>query len=183
MVVVVVVVVVASAIHSSQQQPPGTTTLMSTPVVDPFLPPRSVPSRAHNCTVTIVEHSSNTPDAPHRTWFFALFSHSQTCDIITSTKDSPRQKLQATTLGPEFDPCRPVLPGTVAARFLCAACCSDAGLIGGNDGADMGVGELAGKDSVAICGSSGSPYISGCISAEASSVDGLDDHVDDDDGG
>jgi hypothetical protein len=47
----------------------------------------------------------------------------------------------------------------------------------------MGVGELAGNDSVAMCGSSGSPYISWCISAEGSSVGGLDDHVEDDDGG
>jgi hypothetical protein len=50
-----------------------------------------------------------------------------------------------------------LFPGTVAARFLCAACCSEAGLIGARVGADIGIGvegEGSGKDSVAIWGNS-----------------------------
>lgn len=65
----------------------------------------------------------------------------------------PRQKLHATTFGPDVDGWRVLLPGTVAARFLWAACWSEAGLMGGNDGADMGTGvegEGSGKESVAM---------------------------------
>jgi hypothetical protein len=89
-----VVVVVVSANHAIQQQPPVMMMLMSTPVVGPFSPPRSAPSRAHNCTVTIVEHSSNTPDERHRTWSFALYCIVVRCETrndditakLTSTK-------------------------------------------------------------------------------------------------
>lgn len=69
-----------------------------------------------------------------------------------------RQELQATTFGPEPEPLPLVFPGTVAALFLSAAWCSEAGLRGGNEGADIGPGvdgdDLSGRDSVAICGSS-----------------------------
>lgn len=72
---------------------------------------------------------------------------------------APRHELQATTFGPDPEP-RPllVLPGTVAALFLNAAWCSEAGLMGGNEGADIGAGvdgdDLSGNDNVAIWGKS-----------------------------
>ena len=49
------------------------------------------------------------------------------------------------------------MPGNVAERLLCAACCSEAGLIGGSDGADIGAGvagDGSGNESVAMCGNS-----------------------------
>jgi hypothetical protein len=65
--------------------------------------------------------------------------------------------LHATTFGPEPDEGLPVLPGRVAERLLCAACCSEAGLIGGSEGADIGAGvagEGSGRERVAMCGNS-----------------------------
>lgn len=76
---------------------------------------------------------------------------------IYNIKKLPRQKLQATTFGPELAACRLLFPGTVAARFLCAACNSDAGRMGGSVGADIGAGvggEGSFNGSVAICGTS-----------------------------
>ena len=52
----------------------------------------------------------------------------------------PRQKLQATTFGPEFVDWRILFPGIVAARLRCAACNSEAGRRGGRVGADIGAG-------------------------------------------
>jgi len=77
----------------------------------------------------------------------------------TEFVDAPRHELQATTLGPDPEPrTLAVLPGTVAALFLSEACWSEAGLMGGNEGADMGAGvdgdDLSGKDRVAMWGRS-----------------------------
>jgi len=58
-------------------------------------------------------------------------------------------------LGPDPEPrALAVLPGIVAALFLSEACWSEAGLMGGNEGADMGPGvdgdDRSGKDKVAM---------------------------------
>ena len=70
--------------------------------------------------------------------------------------NKPRQKLHATTFGPDADIDRLFLPGTVTARFLWATPPAPSVRIGGKDGADIGViGDgsiMAGN--VAICGSS-----------------------------
>jgi hypothetical protein len=75
-------------------------------------------------------------------------------NVINERICIPLQKLHATTFGPELEGWRLLLPGRVVARFLCAACCSDAGLIGGREGVEIVVGEGSGNDSVAICGNS-----------------------------
>ncbi len=81
----------------------------------------------------------------------------QRYQYVSDITNVPLQKLHATTFGPEPDCGLPVLPGKVAERLLCAACCSEAGLIGGSDGADIGAGvagDGSGNESVAMCGNS-----------------------------
>lgn len=56
-----------------------------------------------------------------------------------------------------------LFPGTVDARFRWADWCSDAGLMGGSDGADIGGPGVEGSESVAICGSSVSKVEEGTL--------------------
>lgn len=136
--------------------PPWTT---STLVAIPFWHPRSHPNRGYSCTGAIVEHSSNTRGAHRHTWSCALtpssISHRICMRVRASGSYVPRQKLHATTFGPAQVVCRLLLPGMVDARFLCAACCSEAGRMSGRGGAVIAaVGELSGSANVAMWGSS-----------------------------
>lgn len=126
-------------------------------------------SRAGSYTPTSGERSSHTLDARHRILSCALEFRITSGSQYEGTslpshqldKNSPRQKLQATTFGPDPLDCLPpapaLFPGTVAARLRWRACCSDAGRMGGRFGADMGAGvggAVSERGSVAMCGTS-----------------------------
>lgn len=63
------------------------------------------------------EHNLRRRDGPHHILSYELLDDVRT-STLTVNHDLPRQKLHATTFGPELDECRLLFPGTVAARFL-----------------------------------------------------------------
>ena len=63
------------------------------------------------------EHNLRRRGGRHHILSYELLDAVRT-SILTVNHDLPRQKLHATTFGPELDEFRLLLPGTVAARFL-----------------------------------------------------------------